>query len=267
MITSNNWLKSNILEYVRSSTVDFKVWFDLYPFKIMSFREATDLTVQSIAKDFWGRPLYIALSGGADSEYVFRSFVRSNVPITPIIIETPMNITELQYASRVLRELNIKPIVIKVSESELTRYFLETIHTKLKSMALNSSYSLIATQHVNSVGGVMVNGDHIINDDGTIVCNEFEFFPNNVIYKDCIGFYYYTLELCYAMVKQIKANEPVADYKTRVYNTSWRPKFYPIYSDTFSSIYSNLPKPRKGVDEYEFGTPTEFLARLENENT
>ncbi|MGZ4850081.1 MAG: hypothetical protein ACXV2C_01720 [Candidatus Bathyarchaeia archaeon] len=263
MITQNNWLKSNILDMANDPNVDLRVWFDLFPFNKLEFIGAVDYTVLSIGSRYADRDLYLALSGGADSEFVLRKFVAENIPITPIVVYTPMNSLEMQYAQRVCRQLKVTPIVLDLTEDHIFRYYQEMVYAQIRSKSLNCVYQLIATAKANALGGVIVNGDNIISDEGTLVSDAFEYFTD-VFYKDSIGFYYFTPEICRAMVAEIRDGESCSDYKERVYGVSWRPKIYPVYSQEFMLNYDyKCPKLKNGNEVFSHGTKEDFLKMME----
>lgn len=263
MITTNSWMQSNIKEHCKSQTLDFEVWLNLYPFESMMFQAAADFTVQKIAKDYMGQKLYLSLSGGADSEFILRAFRRNSIPITPIVVDSTINNNELHYVGYLMRRLNINPVIIKKTENEIYSFFLDQIYTRLKSKALTSSFQMIALEEATKRGGIVVNGDNIINDtSGEIVADSFEYFPE-ALNMDSVAFFYYTLEIVYAMVKQIRNGEPSVDYKSRVYGTHWRPKILPDYSPDLRQLYSNLPTIHRNSEVFSYGSPSDFLAKLE----
>jgi hypothetical protein len=263
MITHNNWLKSNIIEAtLNKDPVNFKAWFEPHPFKELLFREAAIYTAGKIARDFKGRELFVALSGGADSEYMIRMFHAAGVRFTPIVTQTRANYYELQYAVRLSQELKLHPIVIPLEDSDIENYFKEVIYKQLHSKSLNSAYALIATAKVNAVNGVIITGDNLISDNGHLVSDAFEYFAD-VLYKDNVGFYYYTQELCYAMVKEMKEGESCPDFKARVYGTVWRPKFYPMYSEDMMTRCIDLEPYNRGSEIYDHGSVTGWLHMME----
>ena len=69
----------------------------------------------------WGdRPLYIALSGGVDSELTARIFVKNNIPFTPVIVKIDgLNNIETWYAEYWCHINNITPIILNYSIKEI----------------------------------------------------------------------------------------------------------------------------------------------------
>ena len=263
MITSNNYYRSNIFEAVKAeSNAEFRTWFAFERFKIMtSFQEAVYYNCCKIAEDFKGRALYVALSGGADSEFIARTFKRYYIPFTPIIVETPANNIELQYAFRLVRELKINPIVISLKDTDIEEYFMDKIYLRLNSLSINNTYTLLATEKANQLGGIIINGDNLIGDNGKLESDAFEFFAD-ILYKDNVGFYNYTQELAYAMVNEVRRGESPPDFKSRVYRTSWRPKFIPQYSSDMMSRLLLLPKRHEKSETFSLGEPQAWLNKM-----
>ena len=69
MATKNNWLKTNIVERLTNPAANFKVWHELETVKECDWDTALFDTITDFS---WiSKKLYIPLSGGMDSEFVF----------------------------------------------------------------------------------------------------------------------------------------------------------------------------------------------------
>jgi tRNA(Ile)-lysidine synthase TilS/MesJ len=122
MATNNNWLKTNIRERLTNPEIDFKVFFDPQPYEDMSFNHATKSVAYMIAEKY--PKLFIAYSGGMDSEFVFHLFRKLKIEFTPIIVSSTSNTLETAYAFHECRKHDIKPIVVEKTDNEILKIFL-----------------------------------------------------------------------------------------------------------------------------------------------
>ena len=70
-----NWIQHNLTQRLIDKSVDFKLELTPSKFKIMDFHDAANYTARRIAD--LNIPLYLALSGGVDSEYILLCFHRN----------------------------------------------------------------------------------------------------------------------------------------------------------------------------------------------
>jgi asparagine synthetase B (glutamine-hydrolysing) len=52
-----------------------------------NFDQAADNAAQLLYQEWGHKPLYLALSGGLDSELTARILVKNNIPFTPVILK------------------------------------------------------------------------------------------------------------------------------------------------------------------------------------
>lgn len=244
MLTKNNWLQSNIKDRLIDNSVNLQLSISLYSFYDMSFDEATNYTCDEIYKEH--KKLYLALSGGLDSEYVLRAFHRNNIPIQPIIVCCG-NEKENEYAHTVCNELNITPIVLDVSERSFLEYFLQYIY-KNGGIGYNSTQRVFAHEYAYKNDGILITGENFLGDANQIIndyeyafINEWDFYEELSFNQNYINFFLYTAELAYAIAPKdyMKWNE----YKSLIYNINKRNKFKAVYSSELSLILQNLCKP------------------------
>ena len=221
MATKNNWLKTNIAERLTNPAVDFKVWHEVDKVENLTWEQALFDTITDFS---WiSKKLYIPLSGGMDSEFVF-DCLKHLYPI-PIIVETPGNKLESAYAFHYCRKNKLKPVVIQKTESEMIQTYYDNIFTKLNGYGSDSAAVLIAARYAEEMGGVAVVGEHAYDD-----VSEWDFYNDALIHEDnSIYFFMWTPELVKAMQNEYRG-EDHQEFKYRLYNVPFRPKLNYDYS-------------------------------------
>lgn len=241
MATKNNWLKTNIAERLTNPATDFKVWHNVETVRDDNWETALFDTVTDFS---WiSKKLYIPLSGGMDSEFVFESL--KHLYPTPIIVDTPGNKLESAYAFHYCRKNDLKPVVIEKTEAEMLSIYYSDIFIKLNGCGVNSVAVLIASRYAEDQGGVSVIGEHGYDDN-----NEWDFYNDALIHEDnSIYFFMWTPELVQAMRNEYKG-EDHQEFKHRLYGIPFRPKIKYQYSEAYQSALnsiisrrSNYPKP------------------------
>jgi hypothetical protein len=263
MSTHQNWFRSNIRERLTDFSVDLKLDLNPYPFIEMSFHEAADYTVKLIAKAHDN--IYISLSGGADSEYTLRSFVRNNIPVTPIIVETNGNPIELREAYRICEELNTIPIVLKIADDDYLRWYLRIVK-EINGYGIYCIPSILACEYARDNDGVVVIGEHLIDTDKlknkiTPGANEWDFYNECFVgEKYTIPFFNYTTQLAYAMIKRIE-DVTLDQFKSELYGTKRRSIVEYKFCNKFNHVKSIINSLRKNYPNahVDLGSKEEFL--------
>lgn len=224
MATKNNWLKTNIAERITNPAVDFKVWHEVNAVRDLTWEQALSETITSLS---WiSKKLYIPLSGGMDSEFVFDCL--KHLYPTPVIVDTPGNKLESSYAFHYCRKHKLNPVVIQKTEAEMLHIYYEDIFTKLNGYGFNSVAALVAGRYIEDMGGVAVIGEHAY--DGV---SEWDFYNDALIHEDnSIYFFMWTPELINAMQKEYYG-EDHQEFKYRLYNVPFRPKIIYNYSRSY----------------------------------
>ncbi len=236
MATKNNWLKTNIAERLTYKGADLKVWHDVSSVEEKSWDQAIKETIDDLAN--LDRKLYVPLSGGMDSEYVLKSMLHLN-PI-PIIVDTPGNKIESQYAFHFCKHHNISPIVIEKSEREILNTYYEDIFLKLNGVGIYSVAALIASRYANDHGGVAIIGEHAY--DGV---SEWDFYNDVLLGLDSsVYFFMWTPELVKAMMNEYDGGDH-QEFKYRLYQIPFRPKITFAHTEGFNQVYAAMMKKRK----------------------
>jgi hypothetical protein len=266
MGTLNHWFKTNIHERMNDPHAHLQVTIADVKAKPMDFLEACYDVAYKI-RDL-GKPIYVPLSGGIDSEFVLKIFLDLNIPVTPVIVSTPANTLESAYAFHYCKKRGVKPIVLEYTEAELVKIYYEEIFKKLNGKGFNSVAVLLAGQYIEEQGGVAIVGEHIIDDDCFGV-NEWDFYNDVLIHPDnSLYFFIYTPEIVYAMAKARRPKEPDQEFKLRLYGLEFRPKIKYIYSRKADSAMYEIRKSRKIFPIYNVNLDhiLELLGETENGN-
>lgn len=269
MITYNNWLESNVCEIVSGKKYTLKT--NIFFFKKMSFHESADWIAKDISKKYDN--LYVALSGGMDSEYVVRCFYRNKLSFTPIIVKCKGSEIETNYAERICEELNLTPKILYASDKDI----LETYDNICQTGIIGdlSILRTIASKYVHDNDGTIITGHTILGDTGTNhneYVNEGLFdlkdhdslldamnMPNN------IAFFLYHPSVVYSIVELSNSTITWNEYKSTLYNLSFREKKIIEYSAGITSILHRL-KIRynlKEIQSYSLGNKDECLKLFE----
>jgi len=233
----NNWYR---LE--QADNQNFKISFSPKPFKKLSVKEAAALTVKRMSVIH--NNIWIALSGGYDSEFVATSFYENNVNFTPIIWKYPTNM-ECDYALYWCRQRDITPHIItrdivEPKFNQLLRNMVKRHHSRVWFGGLTLYMAEIANKH----NGSLVTGTGVITTDNPYpepigpyaeFC-QYEFFVD-FTNQHLGSFMLYSQELMYAILCEIDQSAPTQEVKSAIYNLPFRPKIRPynFLKDTFDT--------------------------------
>jgi hypothetical protein len=239
MATKNNWLKTNIAERLSNPAVNLKVWHEVEQVEPLTWSQALFDTVTDFS---WiSKKLYIPLSGGMDSEFVFDCL--KHLYPTPIIVDTPGNTLESAYAFHYCRKHNLNPVVIRKTETEMLRTYYEDIFVKINGCGSDSTATLIAARYAEEHGGVAVIGEHAY--DGV---SEWDFYNDVLIHENnSIYFFMWTPELVRAMRSEYLSNDTDdhQEFKHRLYRVPFRPKISYAYGKSYYTALNKITEQRK----------------------
>jgi vacuolar-type H+-ATPase subunit F/Vma7 len=266
MSTHLNWFKSNIADRLKDPSTDLKLELNPYPFEIMEFHDAANYTAKLISQAH--NNIYIALSGGADSEYTLRAFQRNHINVTPIIVVTEGNNEELQYAYRVCKELDIKPTILNIPDDQYLTWYYKIVKD-ISGLGIYCIPSIVACEYAKEHSGVLVIGEHLIDTDKlsnkiTPGANEWDFYNECFVGEEwTIPFFNYTVELTYAMIDRIE-DVPLNIFKSALYGTELRPIMDYKFSDKFMSVRNVINRTRKQTPNphVDLGSKEDFLNAL-----
>jgi hypothetical protein len=268
MATLNNWMKSNLAERITNKRVDFSVDLNVYFFNRFDIQAASSYTAGVIANNCGNNgKLYLALSGGADSDYVLHTMVRCGIPVIPIIIVTSGNTMESAYAFHSCRKFAIDPIVIELTDEQFLRIYYDDILSKLNSAGVYSTPGLVACRYAADHNGTLIIGEHMIDYDSNGIfagLNEWDFTNEALVGEQYnIPFFNYTVELSYAMVEAIE-DLPIDEWKCKHYGIDFRPIIPYNFSDKTKEIIQKLMvRGPTGKSDFRLGSKQSFLQYLD----
>ena len=144
--------------------VDFST--PITPTQILDFKTACLQVAEEIESTLNGQRLFVAMSGGCDSETVANTFYQLKIPFTPIIHETYYLGLEAYYADtwwakRWCKDKGIEPIIKRSTFPEM---FAENkpIADRIKGRKLYPIQNAVLANYAKSQGGVLVNGQAFI---------------------------------------------------------------------------------------------------------
>lgn len=234
-----NWLQFNFAEKLINPNTDFKIYCNFYNYNKLSFHDAAKKTILQIADRY--NNIHLALSGGIDSEYILYRMYELKVPFKVVIVQTPMNLIEWQYAFYNCRQLNIEPIILRYSKEHYLKKAYELVHKKLKCSNYHGVTPLLISQDIKDAN-VLIGSSHVIGMIAQHKNEEYEYGFGNAnpdivefyepdFYLDAIepekhpnSFFAYNLDIVAATILDFDTTLPIQEAKSKFYNRPFRPK-------------------------------------------
>jgi hypothetical protein len=250
-MNKNNWITTSLSDRTSENLCDFTLTINPYKFTQDTFKN----NCSRVAKELYQKNsnIYVLYSGGIDSECVLKTFLDNDLPVTPIMLVTPYNKPELQYAVNFYKEKNIKPIIFSYEEDEMFSIMQKNCND-------NGYYSFISAlqleicKYVSDKGGDLITGagepftpvgySNSLEETETIDMAEFEFYIDNS-YPNLTGsFFTYDLALHSSMLSDIVFTGDMQRSKCNLYEVNYRKKIF--WDREFYTIFSqkalNIPK-------------------------
>ncbi len=243
----SNWISHNLSQRTKDNKLPFKIDFNWQPFSPSYFKQESEKVCEELYHKY-GDKLFLAFSGGSDSEYILSTFLKLGIPITPVIVSCPFNQTDIIPAFSYCRNNNVIPIVITYGYE-----YLKVSKDKIYDKGLLSPIGLtplLVYDYVKSLGGKVISGQGeplpITNKGSStdisskIQMYEFEFYMD--IYatdEQPLPFYCYNQNIFYSYLKEIDDTLELQYAKCKLYNINYRPKSYwseEIYKDIKANV-------------------------------
>ena len=214
---------------------DFKIAFDPYPFHEMSISAAGAYTANLIQEKH--NNIWLAMSGGYDSEFVANCFYDNNIPFTPIIWRI-QDWPESDYAIHWCRQRNITPhIVDKDLLTGPTLSFLQKTAARMHTDHFLCTVNIVLSSIAEKQGGFLVTGTGVPTPDPDYPIpmgdhtefSEHDFFMEILKDHHPGSFLMYTVELFYALLKKTDITLPTQEAKSAIYGVNFRPKLKPYH--------------------------------------
>jgi hypothetical protein len=244
----NNWLVHNLKQRTKDNKLPFAVKFNFQPFSPSSFKEESEKVCIDLYTKY-GNNLFLAFSGGSDSEYIINTFLALNLPIKPVIVSCPYNQLDIQAAFLYCKKHNIEPIVLTYGYE-----YLEIAKEKIYSKGLMSPIGLtplLVYDNVKHLGGKVISGQgeplpitnrgNVTKIDTIIQMYEFEFYMDTYANEEQPApFYCYNQNIFYSYMNEIDKSMYLEAAKCNLYKIDYRPKTY-WSQEIYADIRENKP--------------------------
>ena len=263
-----SWLSTNIHTRWQNPNSDFYAVIHKSQFERVPFDTAVDDVIKSIAHE----KIFVAFSGGYDSEFIIRRLHRQKVDFVPILIDLEGLEIERFFAYKALRELKIEAKVLKLSLSDFLKIYYKKIYKTINGTAWPSAQYLACEYAVNH-NGLFVDGGHILGDGDDLVAQHNYYLPEWDFYcstlfpqaKIC-NFFLHNPAIAYASLDAVNDDLTWADYKERVFQIRYRPKIRPqfYFNQDVKRILDQLEVSRtcKPNQKTYFGSRIELMERI-----
>jgi hypothetical protein len=270
MLCKNSWIDITWDgKPARTGKENLQVTINLRAKTLINFDQACDQVAVEIYDRY--KNLYLALSGGSDSEHIATCLARNNIPFTPVILDY-VNIKgqdqkyEQWYALQWCKQHQIEPKIIelgdyKVSDNEKQLYTMLKPRIYRGSLTTGYLYKVL-----KDLGGHLITGaqleyypDHeqmnylqpqLGNYNGFVLEESDLYIETLEQNQHPWAFYYWSPEIMAGFVHKWDCSMTMQQNKSAIYKTSPRPKFaYP--GDLISSLQA---KSRDALTNAKWGT-------------
>lgn len=248
MLCRDNWIDISWDGLAkRKQKENLRVIFNQKADKIIPFDQACDQVAHEIYSQH--KNLYVALSGGCDSENVANAFYRNKIPFTPVIliydnVEDQEQIKESSYAIEWCKKNQVEPQIIHsqdfVGSLEERATFLD-IRPRL---FFGNVTTALLNKTIESVDGVLVTGyqleyypDHeqmtylepqLGNYVGFVMEETDQYLETMCPNRHPWGFHYWSPNILAAFVNEWDTSMTMQENKANIYKVPHRPKMsYP----------------------------------------
>lgn len=266
----NNWLDlswEGLAQRLDRQNLEVKV--KIKATRIMHFDRACDLVAEEIADTH--QNLYLALSGGSDSEYVAKCLLRNNIPFTPLIIDLDYckhndQKYESWHALAWCRYHNIEPLRINVSVARQVQKEQQNCLTIKPRLYRGMPMTTHLVDAVEDRDGYLITGSQLeyypdwdqmtyleaqLKDYQGFVMQESDIYLETLIPdRHPWAFFYWTPEVMASFVAAWDENKIMQDNKAKIYGTSPRPK----YSNPADILTETQIKVRHELVQQKWGT-------------
>lgn len=245
MLCNNNWIDISWDSLPsRREKENLKVAFNRRAKTLLDFDTACDKVAEEIYDT--SKNLFLALSGGSDSEYVASCLFRNNIPFTPLLIDYKNyqgNNTqyELWYAHQWCKKHQIQPKIVELNEyplSEKEKQNYNKIKPRLPKGTITSGFLHLLMEELN---GNLLTGAQLEyypdHEQMTYLEPQLKNYNGFVMEEsDCYlemiepsrhpwAFFYWNPEVMASFVNAWDCNLTMQENKAAIYKTSPRPKF------------------------------------------
>lgn len=236
----NDWFS------VSTSESNFRLRFNAPAVQLYNnFDDAASIAAQLLYQRWGNRPLYLAMSGGIDSECVARILFENQIEFTPIIVKIgSANSLESWYAEYWCYQHNVTPIVLNYTAEQYTKEIARMAPLLRRIKNYNMTATLLVYEHAKNLGGHAIFGGGDINLDThtrQFYCTSLDFISNLIAPDDhptC--FFMYTPELALSYINQFDIDQTEQYNKLKFYRVGARPKIDYVESIRFVEPYKSV---------------------------
>jgi len=203
-------------------------WDTLYP-SIYSWKDICEKTLYEIANTH--NKLFLALSGGVDSEYIAKLLLKYDISFTPIILywTEGYNKHDIYYAEQFCQTNKLTPIYINISWDR----YKEEIKRRADIIKPSLPFSIVHTflsDAAEHLGGYLLSGSKNVKyrfDNDSIIFEEHEREYIIDIWTHCKHptFYQWSPTIISTWIQYIVPNRLMAKHKWYMYDVMPRPKY------------------------------------------
>lgn len=240
MSTHKDWFKA-ILSEDNHLRVDIS--FDLYDHRKLDFKSAALLTARLIGDRY--KKIYVAYSGGYDSELVCKSFLEANIQFTPVCVINPFEPSEIEYAFYFCKQYSLNPIILDLTLDKFAK-ISNLLMKKYKNLPIFPGLTprFLVDAFIKDKDAVIVDGEcHPFNDPVLLPLQHLphEFYLDKLGKHQHIHFFNYTVEIYRACYEEaLKTDLPTQYFKAKLFDLPFRPKLkcnWPLTLDTWNKTY------------------------------
>jgi hypothetical protein len=271
MTTENNWLTHNLYERINNKNSNFNTTIEVKNYRPISFEQAS----QEVCEKLYSinNNIYIGLSGGLDSEYVFKKFHSLKIPFTPVIVYGSCYKYESDYAFQICKKYDIEPKVINIDEKNIIlKHKFEIYDILGSSSGVGTIPTILVTEYAKENNGIYLKGEHIVGDIDNKVStelNEWDFYNDVLCNGYTYDFFLYTPEIVYSMVSEMVTYEDKSsqEFKCKLFDIQYRDKKTVRLSGITSEYFHWLKEKRKCMHKTGWKMePKLFLERYFDES-
>jgi len=201
----------------------------------LTFQEEANIVANEILSRY--NNIFIAMSGGLDSEFVATTFYNNGIPFKPVIFkwtDKHLNVdVDIWWAQKWCEDRNIYPLIISISWKD----WLVKLHNRMLTMRTRSIPNIFLTYIAdvikNEHKGVLITGDgepsfdfisqYIIDNEWCYILELWDPIHPSLFFR-------WSAEFLYSYINEYDINESLSNtnklinFKSKLYNLPARPK-------------------------------------------
>lgn len=258
-----------------------------------------DIAAENVARDIASlyTNIFVAMSGGIDSEFIAKTFHRLGIPFTPLIVQIDdLNEADIWWAYKWCKDNNVTPVTISKTAAETMRRVIDISVTTCSRFGIGLSVMSFLNEYVTSANGTLVTGAGFIeyfpdsnldymtsrytdskvhNDQQQIagyIMHEPDVLQSKLWPNQPFNFLSWTPEIVLSYIAERDMTMNSEENKTRIFSCSPRPKNIGIHGFYFAKspliAHWGLLRQDIGTTECEYlGTSEELMNILLNTNS